>query len=224
VAPRRRRPHCGALGCGAPAVRAQARRAAEIGLPVGAGFRGSLLPAPDRAALRRSLGIPAREFVVLVIGGAEGCGGIGRRAAAIVRHLPGGHVVAICGRNRGAERSLTGLAAHAGGRLTVKGLVGNVADWLRCADVVVTKAGPGVIAEAACCGTPMLLTSHLPGQERGNSELAAAAGAGRAARSVRDLVREVGLLHRDPAALEAMRAGCAALARHGAGGNDEERV
>jgi 1,2-diacylglycerol 3-beta-galactosyltransferase len=39
------------------------------------------------------------------------------------------------------------------------------------------KAGPGTIAEAACCGAPLLLTSHLPGQERGNARLVAEAGA-----------------------------------------------
>ena len=50
---------------------------------------------------------------------------------------------------------------------------------------MVTKAGPGIIAEAACCGTPLLLTSHLPGQERGNAGLVAAAGAGRSAHGVR---------------------------------------
>ena len=36
------------------------------------------------------------------------------------------------------------------------------------ADLLLTKAGPGTIAEAASLGLPVLLTSFLPGQEEGN--------------------------------------------------------
>merc|ERR1712038_637010 len=35
-------------------------------------------------------------------------------------------------------------------------------------DVLVSKAGPGTIAEAASLGLPVMLTSFLPGQEEGN--------------------------------------------------------
>ena len=195
---------------------ATAGRCVVTGLPVAAGFAGSPARGPDRAELRRSLDIPGAGFVVLVAGGAEGCGGIARQAAAIVGRLPGVQVVAICGRNHRALRTLTAIAAGSGGRLTVQGFVSNLADWLRSADLLVTKAGPGMIAEAACCGTPMLLTSHLPGQERGNTEFAVAAGAARRARGLRDLVREAGQLHRDPDTLEQMRASCATLARRAA--------
>ena len=92
--------------------------------------------------------------------------------------------MAICGRNLRLKRRLDRLAAGYGDRLTVIGFADNMADWLRCADLVVTKAGPGTIAEAACCAAPLLLTSHLPGQEKGNTRVVAgaAAGAARASR------------------------------------------
>jgi 1,2-diacylglycerol 3-beta-galactosyltransferase len=35
-------------------------------------------------------------------------------------------------------------------------------------DILVTKAGPGTIAEASICGLPCILSSFLPGQEEGN--------------------------------------------------------
>lgn len=35
-------------------------------------------------------------------------------------------------------------------------------------DILITKAGPGTIAEAAICGLPCILSSYLPGQEEGN--------------------------------------------------------
>jgi 1,2-diacylglycerol 3-beta-galactosyltransferase len=91
-----------------------------------------------------------------------------------------------------------------------------MSDWLRCADVVIGKAGPGTIAEAACCGAALLLTSHLPGQERGNARLVAEAGAGRAAPRRRQMLRDLGELRRDPEALAAMRTASARLGRPGA--------
>jgi 1,2-diacylglycerol 3-beta-galactosyltransferase len=91
-----------------------------------------------------------------------------------------------------------------------------MSDWLHCADVVIAKAGPGTIAEAACCGTPLLLTSHLPGQETGNAQWVTRAGAGLHAPRRWQLLRALGELRRDPAALTAMRAASAGLGRPGA--------
>ena len=39
---------------------------------------------------------------------------------------------------------------------------------LSLSDILITKAGPGTIAEAAICGLPCILSSYLPGQEEGN--------------------------------------------------------
>ncbi|HTP16514.1 MAG TPA: glycosyltransferase [Streptosporangiaceae bacterium] len=188
-------------------------RYVEIGLPVTPEFLRGPLRARERRALRQSLGLSRRRFLVVLTGGAEGSGRIYRRTAAIVRRFDDVAVVVICGRNRRLQRRLTRLAARAGGRLAVKGFVDNMAEWLRCADVVVTKAGPGTIAEATCCGAPLVLTSHVPGQEEGNAEFVVAAGAGRHAPRVRQLVSEIAWLRRDPAAIAAMRAASARLSR-----------
>ncbi len=182
------------------------------GLPTAVGSLPGPLQAGERARLRRRLGVAEGDFLVLLTGGAEGCGRLGRRARAILRARDEVHVVVICGRNERLRRRLSAVRAGQG-RLTVLGFVTNVGDWLRCADVVVTKAGPGIIAEAACCATPMLLTSHLPGQERGNAEWVTQAGAGRSARGIRSMLRALGELATDPGALALLRAGSRALAR-----------
>jgi 1,2-diacylglycerol 3-beta-galactosyltransferase len=188
----------------------------DLGLPVAAGFSGGPLPAAGRQALRRSLGLPGRGFLAVVTGGGEGAGELARSARLLLDGFGDVHVAAICGRNERARRRLARLADRASGRLTVRGFVGNMADWLRCADVVVTKAGPGTIAEAACCGAPLILTSHLPGQEASNARLVVAAGAGRYAARPADLTREIARLRADPAAVAAMRAASARLGRPGA--------
>jgi 1,2-diacylglycerol 3-beta-galactosyltransferase len=149
----------------------------------------------------------------LVAGGGEGCGGVAKLTRAILDRLNGVHVVTMCGRNTRAQRRLTRGRLLKEGRLTVLGFVDNGGDWLRIADVVVTKAGPGIIAEAACAQVPLVLTSHLPGQERGNAALVVQAGAGCAVRGVRGALRTLASLAESPAALASMRTASARLAR-----------
>lgn len=50
------------------------------------------------------------------------------------------------------------------------GYVSEMAKYMVAADVLVSKAGPGTIAEASTLGLPIMLTSFLPGQEEGNVE------------------------------------------------------
>jgi 1,2-diacylglycerol 3-beta-galactosyltransferase len=191
-------------------------RYVPLGLPVAGEFCRPPLNEAEREDLKRELGARGK-FLVVLTGGAEGSGGLRRRAAAILRQVDDVDVAVICGRNRSLRRRLGKVAARAGdGRLTAHGFVGNMADWLRCADVVVGKAGPGTIAEATCCGAPLVLTSFVPGQERGNAELVTEAGAGVYAPRPRHLAAEIGRLRRDPEALEAMRGASVRAGRPGA--------
>lgn len=59
------------------------------------------------------------------------------------------------------------------GNVSVVGLgfVTNMAEYMVATDVLVTKAGPGTIAEAASLGLPIMITSFLPGQEAGNVDI-----------------------------------------------------
>jgi 1,2-diacylglycerol 3-beta-galactosyltransferase len=190
--------------------------AVTTGLPVTRDYWGGPLRRRERMVLRRALGLSEDRFLVLLAGGGEGSGGLARRAAAILRRYPDVEVVALCGRNQRLKRRLDRLAARSGGRLTVTGFTRHLADWLRSCDLVVTKAGPGTIAEATCCGAPLLLTSHLPGQEAGNPEVVTRAGAGRRARGVRRMLAEIGRIRADAGATQDMRRASAALGRPGA--------
>jgi 1,2-diacylglycerol 3-beta-galactosyltransferase len=209
------RGHSGAAGCG---------DGVATGLPTTRDFWGGPLLPGERAILRRSLGLREEAFLVLVTGGGEGSGGIARRTAAILRRFPDVDVVAVCGRNQRLKRRLDRLAARCDGRLTVTGFTHHMADWLRACDLVVTKAGPGTIAEATCCGAPLLLTSHLPGQESGNTEFVTRAGAGRRARGVRRLLAEIDALRRDPERAGAMSAASASLGQPGASADIAELI
>src|SRR5205823_8447529 len=77
-------------------------------------------------------------------------------------------LVVVCGRNDMLRRSVDRLSA----RMSVRalGFTDTVADLMRAADVLVTKAGGLTLAEAFCSGVAVVVTDALPGQEAGNLE------------------------------------------------------
>lgn len=66
------------------------------------------------------------------------------------------------------------------GNVHVQGLgfVTQMAEYMVATDVLVTKAGPGTISEAAALSLPVMLTSFLPGQEEGNIDYVVEGGFG----------------------------------------------
>lgn len=82
-------------------------------------------------------------------------------------------------KNRIAARDAEAAAAAEAETPTEKGKVDilplgfltNIPEYMVAADVLVSKAGPGTIAEAAAVGLPVMMTSFLPGQEAGNVDV-----------------------------------------------------
>ena len=82
--------------------------------------------------------------------------------------------------------------------------VKNMAEWMVAADVLVTKAGPGTIAEAAALNLPIMLTSFLPGQEAGNVDVVLSAGFGVFCKTPSKVSSSVVSWLKDPKLLETM--------------------
>merc|ERR1711920_1008769 len=121
-------------------------------------------------------------------------------------------MIVICGRNEELKASLENYdwpeIAHTKDRFSpeILGFVSNVDEYMGAADCLVTKAGPGLIAEAMIKGLSCLITSFLPGQEEGNVTFVTSAGAGEyVADSEPDVVAEtVAAWLRDPPRLATM--------------------
>jgi 1,2-diacylglycerol 3-beta-galactosyltransferase len=113
-------------------------------------------------------------------GGGAGVGRLLPIARAVTHalrsHQAQPQVAIIAGRNSVLERQLRVETWPI--PVMVLGYVNNMAEWLAAADLFITKAGPGALAEAACLGTPALITGYVPGQEAGNVTWAAEHGAG----------------------------------------------
>jgi 1,2-diacylglycerol 3-beta-galactosyltransferase len=82
----------------------------------------------------------------------------------------------VAGRNQNLKAR---LESHSWSIPTfIYGFVREMPDFMRAADILVTKAGPGTISEALIAGLPMILYSRLPGQEDGNVSYVVSEGAG----------------------------------------------
>ncbi len=144
-------------------LNAPADKVRILGLPVRDVFRH--LPQ-DKRALRQRLGLSRDLPLILLMSGGQGMGPVEEIATTIARAGLRAQLAVVCGRNDRLRRRLEGHTWPIPTR--VLGFVEDVHLWIGASDVLVTKAGPGTIAEALICGLPMILYGHIPGQEEGN--------------------------------------------------------
>lgn len=158
-----------ALAAGVPPERIQL-----TGLPIRLSFASQ---PPSRGDVRRQLGL-ADKPAVLILGGGEGMGPVEAIAREVSAGLAAvdGQAIVICGRNAALRKRLDQIAWPVPVR--VLGFVEAMPAWMNAADCLVTKAGPGTIAEALACGLPMVVSSFIYGQEKGNVDFVLDHGVG----------------------------------------------
>lgn len=169
-------------------------------------------PAAGEAA-RRELGIPEGAFVVMELFGGKGSAEMVPLSEGLLGRSPDWHVIAVGGDNPPLLEELTRVASGAGGRLHPLGFTKRIADYLSASDVLVTKPGPGSLAEAFQQGVPVVVNCNartIP-QERFNAEMVRTHGLGRVVASVAEMPAAVADLVRDPAEWERVRASVRAL-------------
>lgn len=181
-----------------------------LGLPVDLRFRP---PAPgEKQALRRRFGLAEDRMTVLVAGGGEGSGRMLQQVRSLAWQAHPWQVITVCGRNEKLRRRLARV--NFGTPSLVLGFVNNMPELMRASDVVVTKAGPGAIAEALATEVPIILTGYLPGQETPNVKFVTDAGIGLYAPKPEQLREAVEhLLVGDPRELQAMAERAAKIGR-----------
>ena len=167
--------------------RVPAERVKLLGLPVDLRFRP---PAPgEKQALRRRFGLDEHRFTVLVMGGAAGVGHLAAQARELAIDPHPWQLAVVCGRNEKLRRRLQELPAAT--PMLVLGFVDYMPELMRACDLVVTKAGPGAIAEALATGVPLVITGFLPGQETPNVDFVVESRIGAFAPRESDLLDEV---------------------------------
>ncbi|KAE9601774.1 hypothetical protein Lal_00040793 [Lupinus albus] len=163
------------------------------GLPIRPSFaRAVLVKDQLREELEMDPDLPA----VLLMGGGEGMGPVKKTAKALGEVLfdketekPIGQIVIICGRNKNLVSTLESLEWKV--PVKVRGFETIMAKWMGACDCIITKAGPGTIAEALIRGLPIILNDYIPGQEKGNVPYVVDNGAGVFTRSSKETAKIV---------------------------------
>lgn len=179
-----------------------------VGLPVADRF---CREAGNRQALRQQLGWPPDLPVILLVGGGEGMGPLEDVADAINHSGLRAALVIVAGRNKQLKSRLEKVAWNL--PAIIYGYVQEMPDFMRAADVLVTKAGPGTISEAFIAKLPIILFSRLPGQEEGNVTYVTHEGAGAWAPEPGLVVETLRCWLADPAQLRQVIEACSRLAR-----------
>lgn len=124
------------------------------------------VPAGNKEFLRKKLGWEGDKTIILLVGGGEGMGPIRKTAREIAASGLDVSLVIVAGRNQRLKAHLEStdwpVPVH------IYGFTRELSDFMRAADVLVTKAGPGTIAESMNANLPIILYAKLPGQEDGN--------------------------------------------------------
>ena len=147
-----------AIGFGIPPERVEV-----VGQPVALEFASNL---GDKSDVRQRLELDHDRPCVLIVGGGDGVGPLYETARAIAATVPSAQLIVVAGRNAGLrvelERTLWEIPTR------VYGFVDNMPELMCASDVLVTKAGPGTLAEAFIAGLPVIISSYIPGQEEDN--------------------------------------------------------
>lgn len=145
---------------------------AVTGLPLRSAFEN----IRNEQITSNSLGLNTGFFTILLLGGGLGLGPI-LETAEILMNLEGPvQLVIIAGKNRDLERSARTLANRSSIPLHVRGLVENIWDYMRTADLAISKPGGLTCAELLAAGVPLIALAPIPGQERANCDTLVKAG------------------------------------------------
>jgi UDP-N-acetylglucosamine:LPS N-acetylglucosamine transferase len=169
-----------------------------------------------RSGVRSALGLGNEAFVLLLLFGGKGSAEMEPLAARLLAASPSWTVIAICGDNPALFARLAPLEAAAGGRLRRLGFTDRVGDYMAASDVLITKSGPGSLAEAFHQGVPVVVTANrrtIP-QERFNTRFVAERGLGLVVRHWREIPPAVATLAADPEGLATFRTNIAALPKN----------
>ena len=138
-------------------------RVEVVGQPVHLDFAANL---GEKRAVRRRLGMDVDRPCVLIVGGGDGVGPIFEIARTIAVRTPNAQLAVVTGHNPALRQRLASVSWEI--PTQVYGFVDNMPELMSASNLVVTKAGPGTLAEAFIAGLPVIISSYIPGQEEGN--------------------------------------------------------
>lgn len=128
-----------------------------------------------KAKMREALGLDPHRLTFLFVAGSEGENKSAHLIPKLLEHKTPLQIVLACGSNQKLRDRFQPLvdqyADHPEKTFLTLPFTKELHRYVRAADLLVGKAGPNSIFEAAACGTPFFATTHISGQEDGNLEI-----------------------------------------------------
>ncbi|MCA9374664.1 glycosyltransferase, partial [Candidatus Peregrinibacteria bacterium] len=144
----------------------QEEKIKTLGFPVKLDFMENI----DQKAFLKRLKLNPKKKTILFLPTSQGT----RKNQKIVKNImefdPHVNLIIITGRDSKNKPKLEKITS---GRENVRiiGWTNKMSDFIKAADIVVTKAGGATIMECIAAAKPMIITSVIPGQEEGNAQL-----------------------------------------------------
>jgi processive 1,2-diacylglycerol beta-glucosyltransferase len=167
----------------------------------------------DPAALRVKYGLDPMRPVVLQLAGGFGVGPIEQIYKTLLNVPEPVQVAVIAGRNEKVKKELDRVPVPDGKRGVIVGFTKEIDEWMRMADLVVSKPGGLTTSETLASGAIMVVMNPIPGQETRNSDFLLENAAAVKVNTIGTLAYKVSSLLRDPARMKQLRAGVARVAR-----------
>lgn len=183
-------------------------RVVVTGIPIDARFAAET----SKRRARQLIGVAPEATTLLLMGGGLGIGPLENALVAIDRLNAPVQTVVVVGKNPSLERRLREVAKTLCHRVKVVGFIPNVYDYMRAADVLVSKPGGLTSSEALVTELPIIMLRPLPGQEERNTRYLEERGVGIRVERSRELTRALDRLLGSPSLLERMQRNARGLA------------
>jgi 1,2-diacylglycerol 3-beta-galactosyltransferase len=125
---------------------------------------------------RDQLGWHTDKPVILLVGGGDGMGPLVATAKSVDAQARDFDLAIIAGRNEPMKAALQAITWSHTAR--IYGFVDNIQVMMKASDLMITKAGPATITEAAIVGLPVILSGAIKYQESPNVDYVVQHGAG----------------------------------------------
>ena len=157
-------------------------------------FEGRMSPE-EVAVGRKKRNLSSEIRTVLFIGGGEGFPRGEEFLRAFLRSDLNAEAVLVCGKDDQLKRRARSMAARRPAkRVRIFGFIDFVFELMNLCDIIVTKGGPATLMEALILEKPLIISTYLYGQEKGNVEFVVENRAGFYAPTSEEVVEKIRLL------------------------------
>ncbi len=179
------------------------------GIPIMPAFSSAM----TRDAAKKKLEYAPARPVILLLGGGFGLGPIERAYNQLLTMQTPVQITVICGKSTELKEKLEKIIVPPRLKANIVGFTPHIDEYMRSADIVVTKPGGLTSAESLACGAAVAIMNPIPGQESRNSDYLLENGAAIKINSIATMATKIERLLKDQDKLNNLRKNALVLAK-----------